>query len=190
MASAFHLPNLDFCLISSRWSKKKKFCQDLKGDKPLRKGPWELVFKTKQDKKIWQELKEKACLGKNDRINSWSTCLECPYKVLVVKAEWVSLCEHLFSSHSKWSAIHKAWEQPPWAEQLYCLKNNFEAALATFVLMIADVLKWSSKEGHKSKQVRLVWKTLYLVEADFPSFNKENWYLSSPNVPSAERAGK
>ena len=69
--------------------------------------------------------------------------------------------------------------KPSISAALYCQENNSGAALATFIFMIAGVLEWSSKEGHKSEQVRLIWMPLCLVRVeggreDFPSFNQED----------------
>lgn len=69
-------------------------------------------------------------------------------------------------------------DKPSISAGLYCQEKNSGAALATFILTIAGVLEWHSKERHKGEQVRLIWMPLCLVGVEcgreaFPSFNQD-----------------
>lgn len=115
------------------------------------------------------------------------------------------LCVNI-SSHSKWSHIHRAQEECQRAEWfcvlralhltewhhawLCCQESNPRASLTIFFFMIAGVL-----EGQKNENFGLIWMLRCLVgvegeKEDFPGLYKDDWFLSHPNVPSAERTGR
>lgn len=151
-----------------------------------------------QDKsRPWWGLKERAFLGKKQQ--------DAHGRCFVLDAEKVSLCEHLLSLQG----VSHLQSMETVSEGRAVLCPTCSVAIRAALRLTASPREQPQSQPNnlhfdesrcarrekKSENFGLIWMPLCLVgvegeREDFPCLYKNDWFLSHPIVPSAERTGR